>query len=86
MKSTYNITITFQDSFDRSAVYENATVDDMAQLLHNVAQLKKSEWDVDITKGIDCPYAVNINISTRNKKYMLWSQYTIRIEDGEASI
>lgn len=86
MESTYYIEITSHDSFGRSAVYKDSSVADMAQLLHNVAQLKKSEWDVDITKGIDCPYAVIINISTRYKKYRLWSQYTIRIEDGEASV
>lgn len=86
MKSTYKITITFADSFDRFANYENATVADMAQLLHNVAQLKKDEWDITIEKGQDIPYAVVINITTKNRKERIWCNYIIKIEDGEASV
>ena len=83
MRSTYKITITSNDSFGRFAVYEDSTVADMAQLLNQIAGLDKSEWDVSIKKGMDCPYQVNINIECKSKTN--WVQYTIRIEDGEAS-
>lgn len=82
MKSTYRITITHSDSFGRFNVYEDSTVADMAQLLNEIAGLDKSEWDVNIKKGMDCPYQVNIGIDCKSKTN--WAQYTIRIEDGEA--
>lgn len=83
MKSTYKITITSSDSFGRFAVYEDSTVADMAQLLNKIAGLDKSEWNVSIKKGMDCPYQVNIDIECKCKTN--WVQYTIRIEDGEAN-
>ena len=83
MRSTYKITITSSDSFGRFAVYEDSTVADITQLLNQIARLDKSEWDVSIKKGMDCPYQVNINIECKSKTN--WVQYTIRIEDGEAS-
>lgn len=83
MKSTYRITITHSDSFGRFNVYEDSTVADLLQLLNYIARLAKSEWDVRIKKGMDCPYHVNINIDCKSKTN--WAQYTIRIEDGEAN-
>lgn len=82
MRSTYKITITSNDSFGRFAVYKDSTVADMVQLLNQIAGLDKSEWDVSIKKGMDCPYQVNIDIECKCKTN--WVQYTIRIEDGEA--
>lgn len=82
MKSTYYIEITSHDSFGRFAVYKDSSVADMAQLLNQIAGLDKSEWDVSIKKGMDCPYQVNIDIECKSKTN--WVQYTIKIEDGEA--
>ena len=84
MKSTYYIEITSHDSFGRFNAYKDATVADMAQLLNQIAGLDKSEWDVSIKKGMDCPYQVNIDIECKCKTN--WVQYTIRIEDGEARV
>lgn len=84
MKSTYKITITHSDSFGRFNVYEDSTVADMAQLLNQIAGLDKSEWDVIVSYGTECPYQVNIDIECKCKTN--WVQYTIRIEDGEANV
>lgn len=84
MKSTYKITITHSDSYGRFNVYKDSTVADMAQLLNQIAGLDKSEWDVSIKKGMDCPYQVNIDIECKSKTN--WVQYTIRVEDGEARV
>ena len=82
MKSTYYIEITSHDSCGRSAVYTDASVADLAQLLNQVAVLGKSDWNVEVKKGMDCPYQVNIDIECKRKSH--WLQYTIRIEDGDA--
>lgn len=85
MKSTYKITITESDSFGRFNVYNDATVADMAQLLNHIAKLDKSEWNVDVRKNGDDPYSVNIFIEARKKDSKIYTHYTLRIEDGEAS-
>lgn len=82
MKSTYYIEITSHYSFGRFAVYKDSSVADMVQLLNQIAGLDKSEWDVTIKKGMDCPYQVNIVIECKCNTN--WVQYTLRIEDGEA--
>lgn len=82
MKSTYYIEITSLDSFGRSHLYKDASVADMVQLLNQIAGLGKSGWNVNIKKGLECPYQVNIDIECKCNTN--WIQYTIRIEDGEA--
>lgn len=84
MKSTYKITITHSDSFGRYNVYEDSTVADMAQLLNQIAGLDKYEWNVTVSKGMECPHQVNIDIKCQCKEN--WVYYTIRIEDGEANV
>lgn len=84
MKSTYYIEITSHDSFGRSHLYKDASVDAMVQLLNQISGLGMSGWSVRIRKGMDCPYQVNIDIECKCKTN--WVQYTIRIEDGEARV
>ena len=52
--------------------------------MNEIAGLDKSVWDVQVKKGMDCPYQVNIDIECKCKIH--WVQYTIRIEDGEARV
>ena len=86
MNSTYKITLTTEDSFNRFQVYEDASVLDLTQMLNRIAALGREDWDVETIPITSDPYSVILHINTKHRPSGIWGSYTIKIEDGDACV
>lgn len=59
----------YSDSFRRFYNYDDITMEDLAQTLNKIANLKKEGWNIDISSNREeAPEKITVTFSLRNRQ------------------